>query len=1470
MSGGISGRRGYRFQDLVMLLRILDDGLARHASTIQGIAPQQPRTFRIEASAISDGPSWDIVELEGAAIIVDEAKSGAVTREDRHVLWKRLRTAIEKGADVAALVPRLTATPSIKRATWLGLREALRTVAIPTRPPDEVATSAQLAEEALYFLCSPPDGKFVKSPALSESDARAMLERFRLDADRTAKEVLRSLRARVTEVGGGLSAREAVTWMRGWADDHATDPDPRKREVTFELLSGEIALVGKFIEAPAEAFALWRLLASTTPPAGTSRLAWQDPSTVQPKVSAALVAPRLALVARGGLGKTRTMAALHTERAGDGVVAWLDWSQIPNELRPHLRRAVELGSWAAKRDCRPITVFVDALDDRGDAVDVLNAVSSATAANSNAKVIAAARATTWADASAQLSSWSPALLAEWDEGLVRSLAQGDRGSRLGDDLIRLLRTPLLLDLFLATFGPDEAPPVTLATRHGLLRAYFERRILPSGSATSGPRRASLVEGVTSSIRGDSWWTPSDREAALALESEGVLVSSMGLTSFRHALLRDFATMLTLANPDATTTASRIGEISDSLTRDDVFRAVVEATIDPVPLPQLPALTPLLASAIARELAVGHVFGAIDAADGAVLTALISADDGASFRQAMHVALLLQNRAWIATVASLPISPTPGWVHLPKAFEGLASVAQLDLAQPPSSRSRALAQRLRAWTTASHNADRRSILFVTQQVCTALPTTESLQWMDAFTFDGVIAGMPLETLRVSAAESDGTLDPSVLRRSILRLVATSESINENAPVVADQFAMWSLVRKLMLTEKSERGLLETYPSVAARVLFDVNVGKRLRWRSDHNRWLREAGLNDLIEERREDLVEDSVDDVLHDELLTLWSALENRLVDDATAVATAQAALESRSLAARLLVLEVARERPELLRTQTAAILTDPRAYCVREGARSLWESIRALWSQLEADTRDHVQRNLLALAGASSLGLENAAALASAIPADDRLPQVRTLVEQHSAADGTIEPEPAIRIPPSHWDPDLDAADDLPRTPALLAEWRRNTTRDRESVVAACSEISTALRASTLGSQTSVATWETIGEVLREDSPRRAQAHAFDVSDARSIFDVTLSLAAEISVEQLEAGHAQWGALIRVAEAAGAHQDLAHDADINARLFGEVQRAAGRQAERQLIARESFEIRPFHWLRPHSAGRVLFLDWFNQRLRDDETLCLALRILVRLPVAEVCGHLSSLVNAPEHDTLQAAVGFLGQCGSYLGDGALLAEDRSARDLLESWCRGQRTGALSNPRSWHCVLHGAAFAIRDGMRTSRPGSYKVRHYAELMSLLWDATAAILPDLEQNDVGLAHAVFDPISTDWSGPETKSYWWGELSLLLLDVVARGRGGDLEGALFQLDIDAASPFVLGRLSSALRARLLSAVTTADPADWLFMTLVGALERLGCSSALPIAEATTVVADLQRAGRDIPAATAAAIKVRGCLDARR
>src|SRR6266480_3473425 len=121
---GLFARRGFRFQDLYLLRRILRDTADTVAAKVasQDADTMLPLRFGIEAkTSAAETPDWDSIISSSDTNEVIEAKSGVIAKDDRLAMWRRLRREIIVGGE-KQVRPVLVVDPTRERTEkWQAL-----------------------------------------------------------------------------------------------------------------------------------------------------------------------------------------------------------------------------------------------------------------------------------------------------------------------------------------------------------------------------------------------------------------------------------------------------------------------------------------------------------------------------------------------------------------------------------------------------------------------------------------------------------------------------------------------------------------------------------------------------------------------------------------------------------------------------------------------------------------------------------------------------------------------------------------------------------------------------------------------------------------------------------------------------------------------------------------------------------------------------------------------------------------------------------------------------------------------------------------------------------------------------------------------------------------------------------------------------------------------------------------------------
>jgi hypothetical protein len=183
MSGALA-RKGFRFQDLYLLRRVLEESASHFSSILESasLTPLAQPRFGIEVGTCAGSSAdWDsVIEYDNRSELI-EAKSGSISRAERVRFWRRLRREVQFGKPVT-INAVLAVDPSVEEtAKWEQLATFASTAAeVPiSEEPQRVSTVAQLFAEAIWWMCRAPENQ-AGSPAMSWERARLLLASFRL------------------------------------------------------------------------------------------------------------------------------------------------------------------------------------------------------------------------------------------------------------------------------------------------------------------------------------------------------------------------------------------------------------------------------------------------------------------------------------------------------------------------------------------------------------------------------------------------------------------------------------------------------------------------------------------------------------------------------------------------------------------------------------------------------------------------------------------------------------------------------------------------------------------------------------------------------------------------------------------------------------------------------------------------------------------------------------------------------------------------------------------------------------------------------------------------------------------------------------------------------------------------------------------------------------------------------------------
>lgn len=638
MSGDIA-RGGFIFQDTYLLKRLLEAAAGRLDELWKNRVPaswcdHDLARFGIEAKSRPVDPGverpWDIFIERAGRVELIEVKSGELSRDDFRVFWSRLRReprSVEPNGERGRLIPVLVVDPQKAGGHLEKLRQLaahMEGIALPKGPiqePGNIRDVATLAAHAIWGLCGTDSDSTVI--AWSPVEAKAVLSRLEIHEHPAA-----DLQTQAEGLLGlffdkGLEELKR-TPLLGWLAERAVATETKRRFVTIRDLLAEMEVLGLVAAFDAAILRAWREAWDNVGIPVESRTAHECRlgqegvtvalSKIQPEAEDLIedqTVASLLVLGPGGAGKSvvlRQLAERVSRTEGDELL-WCGAADVKDEDEIDLvERACRFrASVLGWRDPEVrLHVLVDALDEAEPGIRVRWAKTLARLAGiANLRLLASVRAELWRrdeDIHRQLGSWRSVELRPWPKSVVDELlAQNKRYAKLSARGRELLRTPILLDVFWRTFveGTVESGAVELVlddehgehleTRHGLIGAFWERRLLKApryqGVRDFPQRLLALWECAAATL--GSFTVHGDlEEVAVIATSEGILVWSgrpRRTLEFRHLLLRDFALaqwcMGAGDEAGAVSVAERWRGIVGGVSRRGVLRALLDYADD---------------------------------------------------------------------------------------------------------------------------------------------------------------------------------------------------------------------------------------------------------------------------------------------------------------------------------------------------------------------------------------------------------------------------------------------------------------------------------------------------------------------------------------------------------------------------------------------------------------------------------------------------------------------------------------------------------------------------------------------------------------------------------------------------------------------------------------------------------------------------------------------------------------------------
>jgi hypothetical protein len=626
---GQRARSGFQFQDLYLLLQVLKavrDALGQawinSAPDILPLIEELPFQFGVEANTRrleltrregSEGTrDWDVLIESQEDLKLVEVKSGAIGKDDRIAFWLRIRRELAQPRTKKPLVPGLVVDPrrNSTLAIWEGLPMAVHNYSggVLSDCPIRVSSADHLLREAVFWLCTSGQDLAAGIEACELDRAKDAIGRFQLDqweSEKLDNTVSSFLLALFPDGITDTIHRQVSAWI----NDRAMHPDPDIHFFSARQMMAEIGLLEQTLRAKPGQISRWRNLWNDLSALMNDRVrpslgiagATVPKEQSQPAAIFTIKAlqQNAVVVGAAGIGKSALMAQIAEERrANKSPVLWCGLNDLGQrefeDFEDSVRFQTTLSSLSDSD--QNILLLADGLDDL-DRLDreVLVQCLKRMGQIPQLRIIVTVRDAIWnrdAKLRSELGEWTHLSLKEWDVEIVRStLATTAVANRVSGNLERLLRTPILLDIFWRTFVETEAIALEkidqIQTRHGLLSAFWRERILGSRQHHQITNQLHLLTPIWEIGAATLGPFPEHRlpmEAVEALLSEGVLVKERVLQprlQFRHPLFRDFAfAQWCLSLSSAQSVVDRWSGIIGDLKRWGCLRALLEALTEP--------------------------------------------------------------------------------------------------------------------------------------------------------------------------------------------------------------------------------------------------------------------------------------------------------------------------------------------------------------------------------------------------------------------------------------------------------------------------------------------------------------------------------------------------------------------------------------------------------------------------------------------------------------------------------------------------------------------------------------------------------------------------------------------------------------------------------------------------------------------------------------------------------------------------
>jgi hypothetical protein len=505
-----------------------------------------------------------------------------------------------------------------------------------------------------------------------------------------------------------------------------------------------------------------------------------------------------------------------------------------------------------------------------------------------------------------------------------------------------------------------------------------------------------------------------------------------------------------------------------------------------------------------------------------------------------------------------------------------------------------------------------------------------------------------------------------------------------------------------------------------------------------------------------------------ELRMVWSQLHHHLYVNTPSVVDAFCTLVRRrpQTPAKLVALHAVEQATGRLAQLVDEILVnDLLLYAHYRGSKLVASAIKSRWPHLDRAQRRAVVSHVEA-ADVVSPSFADLRGLIAAIPAEERTPNLERLLSELGGPRAREVEGPTIWSEKVEVKPTQSLAEQM----AAVPQWLGQTPVPWDRILSALVEDEQSQRA------------ELLARPVRQLSP----------STAKQCADAALAALANHEPVDAKGAVASFETLVHVADIAMALPPLHEDDTLNAQLIEALRRHVFLpNPPSDSLVHAFMIVRRWHWRKPR--GTELLLE-IVRNASSGRVVKAALRPIWSVGAEVVAEVLLSLVDPLRE--FSADDGVPKEMGLLLGGYSL--RHSSIEALMLGWLSTPPNGgAVRTDNAWNEVLRGAAFAIKNAAH--HDPQVDPRTYGRIAAALWSAWQGPRSTAGGERYGMALFLMSPLHKSDRGESITARYWPVLRSLFDSIVTGSNGDEISNALFEIDLEALSPFV-NELASILQ----------------------------------------------------------------------